>query len=161
MKITITSLFVLLVVISCKDNSINPISGNTFYPLNVGNKWVYDYKSFDSLGVTIIESQFDETLPIKVIKENLLVYEYDTPLHYVHNDKLFIQNKSDGVHFLVGSLTGAYFYSDRLTYKYPCNENDFFVNGRNNEDTTIVVSINDTVICEAGIFNCIVYRNRY
>jgi hypothetical protein len=38
-------------------------------------------------------------------------------------------------------------------------KNDFFTNGRNSYDTTFVISLNDTVICDAGIFECIVYKN--
>lgn len=160
-KSFLTAFFVVTFLNGCKDESVNPPGNSTFYPLNVGNSWVYNSKTYDSLGVLINESQFEEKLPSTVLKDGQSVYEYDSPLYYVHNDKRYLQLKSDGLHILLGSLSGTVWYDESLRYKYPCVINDFFTNGRNGTDTTFVTSLSESIVCEAGTFDCIVYKNLY
>jgi|GEM_PF-2486046 len=143
----------------CNDNSIEPLPGPSFYPLSVGNRWTYDSWSYDTLGVLINQLQFTDSIPKYVINDDQLIFEIRSPLFFYHNEEYFLQQKKDGIHFLVTSVSGHYIYNNYLWYKYPTFKDDFFTNGRYNQDTTFVVSINDTVICEAGRFSSIVYQD--
>lgn len=146
-------------LLDCNDNSTEPPSGTSFYPLSVGNKWIYDSWSYDTLSVLINQWQFTDSIPKYVINDNQLIFEIRSPLFFYHNEEYFFQQKKDGIHFLVTSVSGQHIYNDYLWFKYPCFNNDFFTNGRYNQDTTFVVSLNDTVICEAGQFSSIVYQD--
>ena len=143
---------------SCNDNTTEPPSGTSFYPLSVGNNWIYDSWSYDTLGVLINQWQFTDSIPKYVLSEIGVIYNIKSPLRFYHNEDYYLQLKSNGLHFLVTSVSGNFIHNDALIYQYPANKNDFFTNGRYNQDTTFVVSINDTVICEAGQFSSIVYQ---
>lgn len=145
-------------LLSCTDNSTEQPTGTSFYPLSVGNKWAYDSWSYDTLGVLINQWQFTDSIPKYVINDNKLIFEIRSPLFFYHNEEYYLHQKIDGIHFLVTSVSGQYIHNDYLLYKYPTSKDDFFTNGRYNQDTTFVVSLNDTVICEAGQFSSIVYQ---
>lgn len=146
-------------LLGCNDNSTEPPSSISFYPISVGNKWIYDSWSYDTLGVLINQWQFTDSIPKYVINDNQLIFEIRSPLFFYHNEEYYLQQKRDGIHFLVTSVSGQYIHNDYLWYKYPTSKDDFFTNGRYNQDTTFVVSLNDTVICEAGLFSSIVYQD--
>ena len=156
-------LFSLIFLIGCKDDSVNPSSEMLFYPINVGNSWKYDFKDYDSTGTLVYEISINESFIIARMKDGQPVYQFNSPLNPPSpaccDYRYYFQNKFDGVHRLVSSdSTGDWVY-DYLWYKYPCDENDFFTNGTNNLDTTFVIALNDTVFCDAGRFECIVYKN--
>jgi hypothetical protein len=71
-----------------------------------------------------------------------------------------LENKIDGIHYLISSDSLGYWVTDNLLYKYPCSQNEFFTYGRNDHDTTFVISIDDTIMCKAGTYSCIVYENK-
>lgn len=146
-------------LLGCDDNSVEPHDGTAFYPLSVGNKWTYDAWSYDTLGVLINQGQFTDSIPKYEINDDQFIFEIRSPLFFYHNEEYYLQQKKDGIHFLVTSIAGHYIYNDYLSYKYPTFQNDFFTNGRYKQDTTFVVSINDTVICNAGRFSSIVYQD--
>lgn len=156
-------LFSMLILIACKDNTVNPNTDTSFYPISVGNTWKYNFKDYDSTGILVYEGTFDEKFISARIKDGQLVYQFDSPLNPPSPDccdyKYYYQNKADGVHRLIASDSTGYWVSDYLLYKYPCMKNDIFTNGSNNYDTTYVILLNDTVICDAGTFECIVYKN--
>lgn len=153
----------MLILIACKDNTVNPNTDTSFYPISVGNTWKYNFKDYDSTGSLVYEGTFDERFIYARIKDSQLVYQFDSPLNPPSpaccDYRYYYQNKANGVHRLIASDSTGYWVSDYLLYKYPCVKNDFFTNGRNNYDTTFVISLNDTGICDAGIFECIVYKN--
>jgi hypothetical protein len=156
-------LFSLIFLIGCNENSVNPSSESLFYPIKVGNSWKYDFKDYDSTGILVYEGPIDEKFIYARMKDDQLVYQFDSPLNPPSpaccDYRYYFQNKTDGVHRLVASDSTGYWVYDYLWYKYPSSENDFFTNGRNDYDTTFVISLNDTVVCDAGIFECIVYKN--
>jgi len=158
-------ILLLMILISCKDDTVNPADDSSFYPTNVGNSWEYDLKYYDSLGVIEYEASLNETFVSSREKEGELVYQFSSPLNPPSppccDYKYYFQNKTDGVHRLVSSDSTGYWVDDYLWYKYPSVENDFFTNGRNDYDTTFVISLKENVVCEAGTFNCIVYRNLF
>jgi hypothetical protein len=158
-SIFIISILFILSFSSCEDDTVSPDTDSDFYPLAIGNSWIYNLKTFDSTGVLISETQIEEKLPSAEFRDSRLVYEFDTDLWHVHNDKLFLQAISDGLHIFIGSAAGNDIQEDNLLFKYPCKENEIYTNGRNNQDTTIVISLSDTVVCAAGTFNCIVYKD--
>ena len=156
-------LFSLLFLTACKDSTVNPIVETSFYPISVGNSWRYDFKDYDSTGTLVYEGPFDETFVYARMKDGQPVYQLNSPLNPPSpaccDYRYYFQNKSDGVHRLVSSDSTGYWIYDHLLYKYPCSKNDFFTNGTNDYDTTFVIALNDTVFCDAGRFECIVYKN--
>jgi hypothetical protein len=156
-------LFSMLFLIACKDNTVNPIAGTSFYPISVGNNWNYNFKDYDSTGTLVYEGPFDETFIYARMKDGELVYQFNSPLNPPSpaccDYRYYFQNKTDGVHRLVSSDSTGYWVYDYLWFKYPCIKIDFYTNGRNDYDTTFVISLNDTVVCDAGRFECIVYKN--
>ena len=156
-------LFLLLFLFACKDITVNPIAENSFYPIGVGSSWKYNFKDYDSTGTLVYEGPFDETFIYARMKDGQPVYQFNSwlnpPSPACCDYKYYFQNKNDGVHRLVSSDSTGYWVYDYLWYKYPCRDNDFFTNGRNDYDTTFVISLNDTVVCDAGRFECIVYKN--
>lgn len=161
--IVLLILFSLLFLIGCKDNTINPTGEPSFYPISVGNIWSYNFIDYDSSGFVVYEGPFDETLVYARIKDGQPVYQFNSWLNprspACCDYRYYLQNKYDGVHWLTATdSTGGFIY-DILLYKYPVIENEYFTNGRNDYDTTFVVSLSDTVVCDAGRFDCIVYKN--
>ena len=159
MRFSLIIFLILLVSLnSCNDNSVNPYRGTQFYPINIGNRWEYKAAGYDSLGNLEYEGNFSESFTEFIVLDNQPVYQIQSPLYHSPaccQYKFFFQNNNDGVHFLTYYLGWIY---NNLVYKYPCSENDFFISGNHN-DTTFVISINDTVNCDAGKFECIVYKN--
>jgi len=148
----------LMILISCKDDTVNPTSETSFYPINVGNNWEYQAIGYDSLGNLEYQDNFKETFVENIVLDSQAVYEIQSPLYHSPaccDFKFYFQNKNDGVHFLVYYQV---WINNSLIYKYPCSQNDFYISSNYN-DTTFVISLNDTVICEAGKFSCIVYKN--
>lgn len=156
-------LFSQLFLIACKDNTVNPTIESSFYPISVGNSWEYNFKDYDSTGALVYEGPFDETFIYTRMKDGQPVYQFNSwlnpPSPACCDYRYYFQNKTDGVHRLVSSDSTGYWVYDYLLYKYPCSKNDYFTNGRNDYDTTFVISLNDTVVCAAGRFECIVYKN--
>lgn len=162
-KRSIAIVFLILVATNCKDDSMSPSMEDSFYPIQIGNSWVYDFKDYDSLGILQYESSVTETIIHSRIKDGEFVYQIHSALNPQSpaccDYRYYLQNKSDGLHWIISSDSTGYWVDDQLRYKYPCIENDYFTNDINNHDTTFVISLNDTVICEAGTFRCIVYKN--
>ncbi len=156
-------LFSQLFLTGCKDNSINPSRETSFYPIKVGNSWEYNFKDYDSTGTLVHESLIDETFIYARMKDGQPVFQFNSPLNPPSpaccDYRYYFENKFDGVHHLVSSDSTGYWFYDDLWYKYPCNKNDYFTNGTNNYDTTFVIALNDTVVCDAGRFECILYKN--
>jgi hypothetical protein len=162
----LSALFIWLFLFTgCNDNAVNLTRTTSFYPLVIGNTWNYDYKTYDSLAAVMSVLTMREALSATRMKNDSLVYEIDSPLHPPKsgalNETYYYQNKTDGVHFLKSSDPSGYWISDNLLYKYPVSENGIYINAYVYNDTTFVVSLNDTVICAAGKFNCITYKNIY
>ena len=154
-----------LFLIGCKDKLVSPSLKNIFYPISVGNNWEYEITVYDSTGTIERVDTITESIIYERSKDGEPVYQFYSPLNPPSpaccDYKYYLQNKTDGVHALTSSDSLGYWIYDYLVYKYPCSKNDFFTNGRNDFDTTFVVSINDTVISDAGNFSCIVYKNIY
>ncbi len=159
----ITILFSPILLFGCKDKLVSPSLKNIFYPISVGNNWEYELKVYDSTGTIISVDTIAESIIYERTKDGESVYQFysllNPPSPACCDYKYYLQNKTDGVHFLTSSDSLGYWIYDNLLYKYPCGKNDFFTNGRNDFDTTFVVSVNDTVISDAGSFSCIVYKN--
>jgi len=151
-------LFSLPFLISCKDSAVDPTVQSSFYPINIGNKWEYQVIGYDSLGNLEYQGNFYESFIKYSVLDSLCVYEIQSPLYHSPaccDYNFYFQNKKDGVYFLTYYLG---WIDNNLIYKYPCSQNDFYISSNHN-DTTFVISLEDTVICEAGKFSCIVYKN--
>lgn len=160
-----TLLLQLFIVIGCKNNAVRSISENSFFPLAVGNTWKYSYTAYDSLGTKKSDTLMTEILVQSRLKNDTFAYELDSPLNPpktgAYNEAYYYQNSIDGVHFLKSSDPTGYWISDHLLYKFPVSKNDIFINTYVYNDTTYVISSDDTVACTAGTFRCIVYKNIY
>lgn len=153
----------LWIATNCSDNIVDPPPAVLFYPLSIGNSWDYNYQYFDSLENILDQHTIQEIIINSFVKDGAILYQYDSPLNmpgpggiepiYLYKHGLV------GLHELILNDTVSLEGTDILLYKYPCSKNDIFTNGRNDYDTTYVVSLNDTIDCEAGTFSCIVYRN--
>lgn len=160
--IFLTLMIIIFIGLNCKDKLVNSTPVGAYYPIDVGNEWYYNYSYYDSLGNILDSSIIKETFVGTRIKSNSPVYLFDSPLNPKSpaccNYVFYYQNKPGGVYEYIASDTMGYWVDEIQLYKYPCSENDLFTNGINDFDTTFVVSLDDTVICEAGTFSCIVYK---
>jgi hypothetical protein len=150
-------LFILLLN-SCKDNLVDSLTDISFYPLSLGNKWTYNSTQYDSTGAVIDQGEFSESLPSVYTRDKGLIYEFNTPFWFVHNDMLYLQNKIYGLYLVLGSPDGAFFGEDFLLYKYPVVNGEYYTRGWRSMDTTYVISTDKIVECQAGIFKSIVYK---
>jgi hypothetical protein len=160
----ITMVLLTFIFTSCdEDNIINPLPSELFYPLSIGNTWHYNYQRYDSLGVLTYEAPIKESIvTLRTRNDGTNAFQLNSPINprspACCDYRYYLQNKIDGVHWVTASDSTGYFVYDNLQYKFPCDKDDIFVMNSSNQDTIFVVSTNDTVICNAGKFNCIVYK---
>jgi hypothetical protein len=160
----LTMVLLTFIFTSCdEDNIINPLPSELFYPLSVGNTWEYNYKRYDSLGVLTYQGPFKESIVTYRTRNNgtnafQLNSPQNPPSPACCDYRYYLQNEIDGVHWVIASDSTGYFVYDNLRYKFPCKEGDFFIYDERRQDTVYVTSTNDTLICNAGKFNCIAYK---
>jgi len=162
MKSSIKSVLLLLLIFgitSCKDKILGPNSDNLFYPLKVGNVWEYNIVQYDSIGNIEYEGDFQEKVIADTIINGKLLYEIESPWYIEPaccDYHFYYHNSNDGLYFLIYSAVTT--IRNNHIYKYPCSEGESFSLNNIHNDSLLVVSTNDTITCEAGIFKCIVYK---
>ncbi len=158
-----TFLLAILILTDCNDTSVNSIPSTSFFPIKVGNSWTYNYEYYDSLGNLLDQRIMKEEIVNTREKDGSNVYQLNSPFNPKSpaccDYRYYYKYAPDGIHWVIATDSTGLWVSDYLRFKYPCFVNDYFVHGRNAIDTTFVVSTNDTVVCEAGKFNCIVYKD--
>jgi hypothetical protein len=143
-------LVLLLIIVSCNDNPIAPISKGGFIRLTEGNNWVYERLEYtDNLNDT--NKKYIDTV--------FAIQSDSTGWYFLKNAFLFsdiyrYQIRRDGVYY----MTFDYFsgqYKDYLLFQYPPIQNDSYSVGPIFEMK--VININIRINVPAGNFNCINY----
>jgi hypothetical protein len=159
-KLKIVLLILVTLGISCKDEILVSGSDNSFYPLKVGNVWEYNIVQYDSLGTVEYEGTFEEKIISDTIINGQLLFEIESPEYRdpaCCDYKFYFENKLDGIYLLIYSP--LILIRNNHIYKYPCREGEIFSVNNIYNDSIFVISTQDTVISEAGAFNCIVYKS--
>lgn len=133
---------------------------NGIFPLKIGNKWVYENKYYNNL---------DSVLRIKELTTEIIG---DTLIqnikYYIKKSKSFkylSRNDEEGYHITTFNCfdTKKFYNHDILTYKYPCNIDDFWILKENmpylnGSSTCTVVSLNKNINVPYGKFECIQFE---
>lgn len=152
-----SALLLLLAQTNCKSPVDDGTHTPVFYPLNVGNNWQYEITYFDTLGVPSDGGSFDETIVSDTLVNGLFLYELKSPFYRSPLSldlKFYYLESSDGLY-----LTYSYGNSLEPLYKFPCAKGDYFISNAQG-DTTFVLSLEDTVVTNIGLFVCIKYEQR-
>ena len=156
MKTSLLFIIVFLMIsYSCSEQSTDGNNESKYLiPFKVGNSWQYENTYYDTAGNVLSTSTNTEQITKDTIMFNLHFYMYNDWVAY------FI-NKTDGVWMYEISLDSV-IINKALLYKYPCKTGAAYhiSLGRPEPDVTIL-STNEVVEVESGIFNCILYRYQY
>jgi len=157
-NIFITLISIILLSIGCEKDKSNPVSNEgthnsiVIIPLNLGNQWLVQRTSFDSLG-TISDS---DTILCKV--------EYDTTFlneKWYKTSWGFINNKADGVWHYYGSSSNVQGIEySTLTWAYPATANYKYKPLYANSIIT-VISVDEEYTTPTETFKCYHYQLIY
>lgn len=103
----------------------------------------------------ISTDSFSESIVDDTTLDNQLLFELKTPLYKSPaccDHRYYLFPKADGIYEKITS------YNSTILYKYPVSINSYYIH--HSDDTTYVLSDNDTVKCKAGVFNCILYQQK-
>lgn len=152
-SIILITIFLLLLISSCSDNSINSHSDihKSIFPLSVGNYWIYEnkyyYSSFN------LDSQDEvENDTLSVIGEML---SNGTKYYDVDGD-ILLYNNNDGLNALVKDNG-----KEHLMFMWPAKVGDSYLVPDLNDSNPVEVRVKSTniiVSVPAGNFNCVCYE---
>lgn len=150
----IVILLPLFTLVSCDSDAPPPPTEEMFYPLAVGNSWVYEVTITDSTG-NIVEITTDTQL---VSKDTLINQER---WYFVGNEKfggVYMTNRDSGLYVLALSFA-RHTYEPRLFYPYPASIGTSrtyrdTVEGANAvlTDSLFIAATDTTIITTAGSF---------
>ena len=144
---------IILLIMGCNKNSTNPTNSKVLIPLTVGNKWVYNWYLYDSLGKSkLVCVEYKEVFKDSIIYEihwgNIKDSIYDFRISSGHTDYYFLANKSDGSYYK------ALYQDPWREWKYPGSKGDTFLS---NGVKRIIEEINYQNKVAIGSFNCYKY----
>jgi hypothetical protein len=174
MRIIIILLFCSsLILISCKENSLESTKLASLIPLTVGNQWIFKETYFstenpfpyiDTLTITIFNSAIvsDQTWYNRKITSNKIFYDpvenygwwsYSVTREGIYSCILYKNSMSTSIlHYKHPSKVGDTYGSP---FFFATNDNITFTNTFN---ITTVVLIDTQIVVPAGIFHCVQYR---
>ncbi|MGA2298607.1 MAG: hypothetical protein ABSG15_13760 [FCB group bacterium] len=155
-KILFLSLFSLIILVSCKDNTTSPVSQTVIWPLAVGNYWVIKISIYDSTG----KSVFIQIDTMKVISDSIINSEKVYNIQLLHDtifsfDYNYLCNRADGLYNYF-NINNSFVAS--LVLKYSGNAGDTYIS---DSSTIKIDSINAIVKVPAGNFECYKYSVEY
>ncbi|PKL85857.1 MAG: hypothetical protein CVV22_04785 [Ignavibacteriae bacterium HGW-Ignavibacteriae-1] len=151
-KLSLFSLFILILALGCSEDSNSPNNNSKeLMPLKIGNKWVYNYTSFDNFEVKTTKGTLTVVSDEMYNGERYYIIEMSDgdqaiipPIYYI--------NKSDGLYMLFFEENQE---PETVLIKYPVTEGEIFFNDGFHK--SYVEKVDTLISTSAGKFKCIKY----
>ncbi|MGA2296468.1 MAG: hypothetical protein ABSG15_02855 [FCB group bacterium] len=152
LKKTILSLIILVIIVfaGCNktDSPVSPTQSDVLIPLKVGNTWIYQGGSKDSVS----------TDTLKVIRDTII---NGVTWYFFNSDSSdVVTNLNDGFYDM---FIGSYSYmGSGLSFKYPAKVGDTCSSSNNNSTQNgirTVLSVNESITVKAGTFKCYKFQS--
>lgn len=149
MKNIFIILFLTTIVIfgfsQCSDDPVKEIETKDFYPLKIGNYWIYNNIIYDSVAKVVKFTKDTTKITSDIVINNAKFYKYNTAL---------VRNTDSGFCvYDIDTLKNKYCYS--MHFKYPGTAGEQWVV---NNDTVQLINTNEVIQTLVGNFSCYHYK---